>query len=89
MAHGDGDSGNNHWRNLRWATPADNADDRKRHGRYALGVRHVMAKLSDADVAAIKRAAGSASQWAIARRYGVTQSTVSRIQLGKGWSHVA
>jgi hypothetical protein len=39
-AHGDGNPRNNEFSNLRWATPSENAEDRRRHGTLLLGRRH-------------------------------------------------
>ena len=38
-AHYDGDSTNNHFSNLRWATAAENTADKVRHGRHLEGHR--------------------------------------------------
>lgn len=38
--HLDGDPANNHFSNLAWGTPAQNAEDRKRHGTEYGGPRH-------------------------------------------------
>ena len=38
-AHWDGDPINNHYTNLRWATPSENSADRVRHGRHMTGHR--------------------------------------------------
>lgn len=49
--------------------------------------RHWKAKLSAADVEAIKeQTAAGESRAAVARRFNVSSSTVSRIALGKGWA---
>ncbi len=52
------------------------------------GERHHNAKLKDADVPEIcrLRAAGE-SQAAIGKRFGVSQSAISLILLGKAWAH--
>lgn len=48
IAHNDGDKLNNHWRNLRWATRAENERDKIAHGRSNRGERNGGAKLTDA-----------------------------------------
>ena len=75
-------------------TQLENVADREAKGRSARGERVSMrgarngtAKLRDADVVAIRLAAGS--QAAIAARFGITQTTVSRIRRRLGWRHVA
>ena len=76
-------------------TSSDNANDRNAKRRYGAvtkperqvrGERHPHAKLTAADVAGIRAASGP--QTAIARRFGVTQATVSRIRSGQGWKEV-
>ena len=61
-------------------THADNMADMSSKGRAAMP----NAKLSEADVAAIRSSAGE-TQTSLAERYGVTQSAISRILHGKRW----
>lgn len=59
-AHGrhlDGDRANNRPKNLAWGSAEDNACDRKRHGRYASGRSHPMAKFSEETVEKIRSGA--------------------------------
>ena len=72
----------------------DNAKDmvaknRQRNG-IVPGERHGMSKLTDADVIELRRAyaAREASQPALARRFGIKQSTVWAIIHRKTWNHV-
>lgn len=89
VAHGDGDTQNNCEDNLRWATRADNAADRRRHGRDTIGERHGMARLAAADVAEIRRLAeGGLPQRRIAALFGIHQAQVHRIATGKSWGHL-
>lgn len=84
-------------------TNADNSADMVRKGRAASGDRHVSrlqpervpcgeangsAKLTAADVAAIRSAyaAGGVSQPQLARRFGVNHSTIGRIVRGELWA---
>lgn len=74
-------------------TQKDNLRDMDAKGRRVInhaprvwGERHPSAKLSIADVLAIKVATGS--QQVVADRFGITQSTVSKIKRGERWSHV-
>ena len=85
-------------------THAQNMADRAARNRTAKGARHGMslhpgsvsrgemqgsAKLTDEDVRRIRSAVGSGERGtAVARRFGVSQSTVSLIKLGKHWGHV-
>lgn len=62
-------------------TQKDNIDD-------MLGRERSKAKLSDAQVLEIRGRQGE-NQSQLGREFGVTQTTISRIQRGKGWQHVA
>ncbi len=81
--HEDGDRKSNRLDNLSWGTPTENDDDRRRHGTLPRGEDAYNAKLSDADVEAIRQAKGVKTQGQLAKEYGVNQSTISRIQTNK------
>lgn len=69
-------------------TIAENTADMMQKGRHwaRSGEGHGMAKLKSREAALIRVAAASGeAQRAIAARYGVSQSTVSLIALGKYW----
>ena len=69
-------------------THRDNVLDCMKKGRTprALGEKNHFAKLSDDTVRAIRDSAGNElTQQALADIYGVTQSCISKIQLGKTW----
>ena len=85
--HGNGNASDNRLENLRWDTHFENNQDRKRHGRYATGSKHVMAKLRDETVREIKQSGMNGSQ--VAQRYGIGASTAHRILTGKSWAHVS
>ncbi len=51
------------------------------------GTAHNSAKITDADVIAIRAAMG-VTHLSLAERYGVNKSQISRIRAGKLWSHV-
>ena len=89
VAHSDGSRDNNVPSNLRWATHAENSADRAAHDTLCRGERCGTAKLSDAQVRAIRqrykpfcRLDGAA---AIARDYGVSKGTISHIMQGRSW----
>jgi hypothetical protein len=89
--HGNGNRLDNRLENLRWGTRVENMSDRDRHGRTAhqKGERHGCSKLTEKDVAEIIRLCQSGrSRTAVARDFGVSQSHVSSIVLGKRWGHV-
>jgi hypothetical protein len=67
----------------------DRNPSRQHPERMARGERVGGARLTAASVAAIRAAlAGGEEQRAVARRYGVSQSTVWRVLHGKTWRHV-
>lgn len=74
-------------KHLRWATPAENAADKLDHGTIANGEANGSAKLTEADVHAIRRrrATGEVLQ-AIAADYGVCISAISSIAIRKNWA---
>lgn len=67
-------------------TRADNNADMLAKGRHARGERQGHAKLSAADVLAIR--ASSEMQANLARRYRVCDATISMIIAGKRWRHI-
>ncbi len=66
---------------------ADNSADAVRKGRMHPGEKNYNAKLTDDSVRAIR--ASSESNKALAARYGVNQSEVSRVRSGKAWRYVS
>lgn len=72
-------------------TKADNNTDRAQKGRNAdmRGMKSSCAKLTDAEVLDIyRRAWAGENQDEIAAEYGIIQQNVSRIKLGKSWTHI-
>lgn len=67
-------------RHIRWATRQENEADKKRHGTYQYGERNPAVKLSDAQVAAIRRGyAEGVSRRTIAWYFGLSQGHVCNI----------
>lgn len=75
---------------LRWATPLENSADKRLHGTMLRGEQVPIAKVTEAAVKEIRRlyADREASQDALARRFGIGQSTIHSIVHRKTWSHV-
>jgi len=73
---------------LRWDTKAGNAADRALHGTENRGERNGQAKLTTAQVRAIRASEGREPQWAIAKRFGICRQTVSDIRTGRRWAHL-
>ena len=90
--HINADTFDNRLCNLRWVTPAQNAQHRVALGRHAdaRGEMHGQSKLTDAMIVEIRaRAMGPETQAAIARDFDVGPSVISRIASRIAWGHVA
>jgi hypothetical protein len=73
---------------LRWATPAENAVDRYKHGTMFFGEGHHNSKLTDDAVRQILASKhGTLNQ--LAAEYGVSFQTISDIRRGKVWKRIA
>lgn len=87
--HNDGTRTNNHVENLRWASPMDNAADRRRHGTQCVGSLIGVAKLTAAAVLDIRRARVEGRLLGeIADEWGVDESTIYQVVHRKTWRHV-
>lgn len=73
-------------RHLSWKSKRDNQADRLIHGTALLGARNPAAKLSEEDVRQIRALRGIVPQKELAHNFGVWQSHISAIQLGKKWA---
>ena len=86
--HGTARQHNNSPGNLSYGTAKENAADRLRDGTLASGERNGRSKLTNAQVLEIRRLLENAPQGTtarLARKFGVSFSTVSRIRRGKTW----
>lgn len=88
ICHNDGDGRNNTLTNLRYDTRASNCEDRKRHGTAPVGSRHGQAKLTETDVLEIRRLAVSTDQRILAKKFNVSQSSISQIITETTWRHI-
>lgn len=84
--HLDGNPSNNRIDNLAWGTPAENWNDKRKHGTATVGERSGRAKLTDEDVRKIRIDGNSAKE--LAKCYGVSDSTIRLIRSGKHRPHV-
>ena len=87
--HKNGIKTDNRLKNLEYVTASQNVRHaRKLFGSWSLtGAKHQNAKLTDADVEAIKSQAGHVTQRELAKTYGISEAQVSRIINGTRWNH--
>lgn len=67
-------------------TDADNALDKVAKGRSMRGERQHKAKLTDADIVAIRRSPADALT--LSSRYGISRQNIYAIRSGKTWKHL-
>lgn len=73
---------------LSWKTRLQNKSDELIHGTRNRGERHGQAKLTEPEVLEILAIKCSEPIRSIAKRFGVTSGTISRIQTGKTWFYL-
>lgn len=87
--HNDGDRTNNRLENLRYDTAQANQLDRDRHGTSNCGTRNGQSKLSEADVAEVRRMLDAGCRnGEISRRFNVSPATISDIKAGRTWGKI-
>ena len=84
--HLDGDRAHNDVANLRWGTAQENSWDKEMHGTMVRGARHGMAKLTEADVRAIRASTEKSANLAV--KYDVGRDYIRMIQCRKSWRHI-
>lgn len=89
--HIDGVKTNNHLENLEWVTPSRNIQHSWGSGLRdgtgaAKGMRHGSAKLTNAEVLAIR--AATDSHCALGRKYGVSDVMIGKIKHRQAWTHL-
>lgn len=85
-AHNDGNPSNNRSENLRWCTRLENEADKRLHGTNNVGISRPNCKITEQQAIEIRAATGFQSD--IARRYGIRQTHVSQIKLGRLWGYL-
>lgn len=83
---GKGRMGCINWRHLSWKTRVENEADKLAHGTRVRGEKCNAAKLTEADVREIRRLRGSMTQDALAERFCVLRTNISRIQNRSRWA---
>jgi hypothetical protein len=87
--HRNGNPRDNRISNLRWGTPASNAEDRERHGRTVKGSRCARSKLSVDQVLSIRELyANGRKPTELGRQFGVSPEAIKFIAKRKVWKHV-
>ena len=87
--HIDGNPRNDVAENLEWCSLSDQHRHLRRNSLHRRGESHASSRLSDDDVRAIVlECTQGKPQAEVAAKYGICQSQVSSIVLGKVWSHV-
>jgi hypothetical protein len=83
-AHLDGDPANNRLDNLAWKTPVENMGDQEKHQTLNWGERHGGAKLTEADVIAIRQLRSFGRLWKEIRHGYPEISMSTLIEAGTG-----
>ena len=73
---------------LKAGTQADNLHDRDRKGRQLYGEKHNMVKLTEDQARAIRETPQRVPHSALAKRYGVHTTTITKIRDGRLWKHL-
>lgn len=84
--HKNDDANNNHYTNLYWGTRKQNMRDAIKNGRTTKGSKNTSAKLTEIQVAEIKKSTDKSNK--LAQRFLVSEATISRIKANKIWRHV-
>ena len=92
--HKDDNKNNNNCDNLYWGTRQQNLEDQRRNGKFPKGESHGSATITNHEAKCIKEAIKSEPNWKygdgrkLAEKFGVSEGIISRIRLGRAWSHL-
>lgn len=84
VLHCDGDKTNNHYTNLRYGTPSENAEDTAKHGRRRSRGRHPGAKLDEDAVQVIRTSGRPAKE--VAAWFDVSVGHVYAVRRNRVWN---
>lgn len=89
VAHNDGTKDNDVPGNLRWATHAENMDDKIKHRTICRGATHGRSKFTEASVLQVLDLRKAGLGWrTIGKMMGVSHTAVRDVCRGKNWAHV-
>jgi hypothetical protein len=89
VAHWNGIKTDNRPENLRWATLVENWADSRRHGTAPIGERSGHARITEADVYAIRQRVQHGQRLTqISRELGLTRNTVNHVIHCRTWAHL-
>jgi len=87
-AHRNGIANDCRLQNLRWATQQENELDKVAHGRIPRGVDVFASRTNEQSVREMRLLFGTMANTAIAKRFGISESSVRRIRDRKTWGWV-
>lgn len=73
---------------LSWKTRKENEADKLLHGTHNRGEKHPLAKLNSDQVMEILALGGSDTKKNIAKRFGISSTSVFKILSGETWKHI-
>lgn len=89
VCHGPSGQDDNSVSNLYYSTQSKNCkEDKRRDGTANIGDAHPCAKITEEIAIQILELKGKMLQSQIAVKFGISQQTVSAIQVGRKWSHL-
>lgn len=83
VVNGKVDKGDNFYKHLEWATPAENRADAQRNRLHAFGERNGMARLTREQIKEIR--SSSESTKTLSERFNVKTNTITRIRARQRW----
>ena len=91
VAHfcGNGKIGCINQKHLRWATTSDNHAEKENHGTLLYGSKLKHSKLTEDDIVKIRALFSTRTDIQIASQFGVSDSAIYQIRVGKSWRRVA